>query len=44
MPLLEDKATSKRQRRARERDFHRGIYRDMRAGRRNREARERRSG
>jgi ribosome biogenesis GTPase / thiamine phosphate phosphatase len=44
VPLLEDKATSKRDRRARERAFHREIYRDMRADRRHREARERRSG
>jgi GTPase SAR1 family protein len=44
VPLLEpSKAETKRQRRARERAFHRGIYRDMRASRRDREARERRS-
>jgi ribosome biogenesis GTPase len=41
VPLL-DKAEVKRERRAREREFHRGIYRDMRAGRREREADDRR--
>lgn len=43
-PLLEDPAAVKRARRERERAFHRAVYRDMRAGRRDREARERRSG
>ena len=41
VPLL-DPAQLKRERRARERAFHRAIYRDMRAGRREREARDHR--
>ena len=43
VPLL-DKAQVKRERRARERAFHREIYRDSRARRRAREARDRRQG
>lgn len=43
VPLL-DKAQVKRERRARERAFHRGIYRDMRARKRSREARDDRRG
>ena len=43
VPLL-DKAQLKRERRAREREFHRGIYREMRARKRDRERRERRQG
>jgi ribosome biogenesis GTPase len=39
VPLL-DKAQLKRERRAREREFHRGIYRQMRERRRDRERRE----
>jgi len=39
VPLL-DKAQVKRERRAREREFHRGIYREMRARKRDRERRE----
>jgi ribosome biogenesis GTPase / thiamine phosphate phosphatase len=39
VPLL-DKAELKRERRARERAFHRGIYREQRARRRDREARD----
>lgn len=39
VPLL-DKAQAKRERRERERAFHRGIYRDMRARKRAREARD----
>jgi ribosome biogenesis GTPase len=39
VPLL-DKAQLKRERRAREREFHRGIYRDMRARKRDRERKE----
>jgi ribosome biogenesis GTPase len=39
VPLL-DKAQAKRERRERERAFHRGIYRDMRARKRSREARD----
>jgi ribosome biogenesis GTPase len=39
VPVL-DKAQLKRERRAREREFHRGIYREMRARRRDRERRE----
>jgi ribosome biogenesis GTPase / thiamine phosphate phosphatase len=39
VPLL-DKAQLKRERRAREREFHRGIYREMRERRRDRERRE----
>ena len=39
VPLL-DKAQLKRERRAREREFHRGIYREMRARKRDRERRE----
>ena len=41
VPLL-DKAQLKRERRAREREFHRGVYREMRARKRDRERRERR--
>jgi ribosome biogenesis GTPase / thiamine phosphate phosphatase len=41
VPLL-DKAALKRERRSREREFHRGIYREMRARKRDRERRERR--
>ena len=40
MPLL-DKEELKRLRREREREFHRQIYREMRARRRYREERER---
>ncbi len=43
VPLL-DKAQVKRERRAREREFHRGVYREMRERRRRREARDRRQG
>jgi ribosome biogenesis GTPase len=43
VPLL-DKAQAKRERRARERAFHRTIYRDMRTRKREREARDRRQG
>jgi ribosome biogenesis GTPase / thiamine phosphate phosphatase len=43
VPLL-DKAQLKRERRAREREFHRGIYRDMRERKRAREARDDRWG
>jgi ribosome biogenesis GTPase len=43
VPLL-DKAQAKRERRARERAFHRGIYREMRARKRDREARDDRFG
>ena len=43
VPLL-DKAQAKRERRERERAFHRGIYRDMRARKRAREARDDRRG
>jgi ribosome biogenesis GTPase len=43
VPLL-DKAQVKRERRAREREFHRGVYRDMREKRRSRERRDRRAG
>jgi ribosome biogenesis GTPase / thiamine phosphate phosphatase len=43
VPLL-DKAQAKRERRERERAFHRGIYRDMRARKRSREARDDRRG
>ena len=43
VPLL-DKAQAKRERRERERAFHRGIYRDMRARKRAREARDDRWG
>jgi ribosome biogenesis GTPase / thiamine phosphate phosphatase len=39
VPML-DKAQQKRERRAREREFHRGIYREMRARKRDRERRE----
>ena len=39
VPML-DKAEVKRKRRAREREFHRGIYREMRARKRDRERRE----
>jgi ribosome biogenesis GTPase / thiamine phosphate phosphatase len=39
VPML-DRAQLKRERRAREREFHRGIYREMRARRRDRERRE----
>jgi ribosome biogenesis GTPase / thiamine phosphate phosphatase len=42
VPLLEDRTQLKRERRAREREFHRGLYRETRARRRDREARERR--
>jgi hypothetical protein len=41
VPLL-DKEQLKRERRARAREFHRGIYRDMRARKRDRERRDRR--
>ena len=40
VPLL-DKAAVKRERRAREREFHRGIYREMRARKEDRERRDR---
>jgi ribosome biogenesis GTPase / thiamine phosphate phosphatase len=43
VPLL-DKAQVKRERRARERAFHRGIYREMRERKRSREARDDRQG
>jgi ABC-type transport system involved in cytochrome bd biosynthesis fused ATPase/permease subunit len=43
VPLL-DKAQVKRERRARERAFHREHYRDMRERRRDRESRDRRHG
>jgi ribosome biogenesis GTPase len=43
VPLL-DSAQRKRERRARERAFHREIYREMRERRRDREARDRRQG
>jgi ribosome biogenesis GTPase len=43
VPLL-DKAQVKRERRARERAFHREIYREMRERRRDREVRDRRRG
>ena len=39
VPVL-DKAQLKRERRAREREFHRGIYREMRARKRDRERRD----
>ena len=39
VPLL-DKEQLKRQRRERSREFHRGIYREMRARKRDRERRE----
>ena len=39
VPML-DKAALKRERRVREREFHRGIYREMRARKRDRERRE----
>jgi ribosome biogenesis GTPase len=39
-PALVDKEAQKRARKAREREFHRSIYKDMRAIRRDREARE----
>jgi ribosome biogenesis GTPase len=42
VPML-DKQQLKRERRAREREFHRGIYRETRARKRERERRERRS-
>jgi ribosome biogenesis GTPase / thiamine phosphate phosphatase len=41
VPLL-DKQQVKRQRRAREREFHRGVYREMRARKESRERRDRR--
>ena len=41
VPLL-DKEQLKRERRARAREFHRGIYKEMRARKRDRERRERR--
>ena len=41
VPALEqDKKLTKRERRERERAFHREIYRDMRARKRDREARD----
>ena len=40
VPALEDKHRAKRERRERERAFHREIYRDMRGRRREREARD----
>ena len=43
VPML-DKAQLKRERRARERAFHRGIYREMRDRKRSREARDNRRG
>ncbi len=43
VPLL-DKAQVKRERRARERAFHRDVYKDMRTRKRDREARDRRHG
>jgi ribosome biogenesis GTPase len=43
VPML-DKAELKRERRAREREFHRGIYRQMRERKRSREARDDRRG
>jgi ribosome biogenesis GTPase len=43
VPML-DKAQLKRERRAREREFHRGIYREMRDRKRSREARDDRRG
>jgi ribosome biogenesis GTPase len=43
VPML-DSAQRKRERRARERAFHRGIYREMRERKRDREARDRRQG
>ncbi len=43
VPLL-DKTQVKRERRAREREFHRGIYRELREKRRSRERRDRRAG
>jgi ribosome biogenesis GTPase len=43
VPLL-DKEAIKRERRERQREFHRGLYREMRARRHDRESRERRSG
>ena len=43
VPLL-DKEQLKRERRARQREFHRGIYRDQRARKRAREARDNRYG
>jgi ribosome biogenesis GTPase len=43
VPLL-DKSQLKRERRAREREFHRGVYREMREKRRSREGRDRRAG
>jgi len=44
IPHVDDAAQLKRERRERERAFHRGIYRDMRAMRHDRERRERRHG
>ena len=43
VPLL-DKTQLKRERRAREREFHRGVYRELREKRRSRERRDRRAG
>ncbi len=43
VPLL-DKSQLKRERRAREREFHRGVYRELREKRRSRERRDRRAG
>ena len=43
VPML-DKAEVKRQRRAREREFHRGVYREMREKKRSRERRDNRWG
>jgi ribosome biogenesis GTPase len=43
VPLL-DKAQARRERRAREREFHRGIYREMRERMREREAKDHRRG
>jgi ribosome biogenesis GTPase / thiamine phosphate phosphatase len=43
VPML-DKAQLKRERRAREREFHRGVYREMRERKRSREARDNRRG
>ncbi len=43
VPML-DKAEVKRQRRAREREFHRGVYREMREKKRSRERRDNRRG
>jgi len=44
IPHVDDPAQLKRERRERERAFHRGMYRDMRAMRHDRERRERRHG